>query len=196
MKKTVLFVPGFQEDINSRNYAKTLSAIKDSGYKVEFININWSRTTVEQWVHELDQVYEKYDPSDTILAGFSFGAVTAFIAATKRSPLALWLFSLSPFFSEDIVSDTFRKSWLKSIGHRRTDSFRKLRFSTLVKSVPTNTIFFYGETELKSWSDIHYRHKIVDKVPNVKETFIPNAKHDVSSDVYIEAIKKELSSRS
>ncbi len=192
--KTVLFVPGYQEDVGSRDYSKTIRVIEDAGYNVIFVEINWVRTTIDHWVDELDKVYKNYDASNTILAGFSYGAMTAFMTASKRNPYALWLFSLSPYFAEDIASKTFKESWLKSIGHRRTDSFKKLRFAELVETIHSQTIHFYGDVELKTWPDVTYRHKLIEKLPNMSEVFIPDAKHDVASEVYCEAIKKAIDS--
>jgi len=37
--KTVLFVPGFQEDESSRDYQSTITAIQKKGYKVVFVPI-------------------------------------------------------------------------------------------------------------------------------------------------------------
>jgi predicted alpha/beta hydrolase family esterase len=84
--KTVLFVPGFREDINSRDYKSTLTAIESNGYQVKFIPINWTRTTIEDWTKELDKEYTKHEPAKTILAGFSYGSITAFMAAVNRNP--------------------------------------------------------------------------------------------------------------
>lgn len=186
--KTVLFIPGFQEDITSRDYRKTIRTIERAGYRVKFVPINWFRTTIEQWVEELNAVYDQHDPADVILAGFSYGAMTAFMAATKRSPAAVWCFSLSPFFSEDLSQVGYFASWLKAIGHRRRESFMKLEFSHLIKTISSNMLFFYGELELKHWTDITYRHSVVKKVARADEIFIPHAKHDVTSDHYIDAI--------
>lgn len=190
--KTVLFIPGFQENIYSRDYPKTIKAIEKAGYKVKFVDINWKRTTIKHWVEEFDAVYKNYDPKDTILAGFSYGAMTAFMAATKRSPVELWLFSLSPYFIEDMTQETFKKAWLNYIGHRRTDDFKTLSYVSLIKSISSRVKFFYGDVELKSWSDIGYRNAIADKSPNMETILIPGAKHDVASDVYIDAIIKSI----
>lgn len=35
--KTVLFVPGLKEDMESRDYALTIDAIESKGYKVKFV---------------------------------------------------------------------------------------------------------------------------------------------------------------
>ena len=190
--KTVLFIPGFQEDLTSRDYAKTIHVIERAGYDVKFVPINWFRTTIEQWVDELNAVYDQYEPADVILAGFSYGAMTAFMAATKRSPAAVWCFSMSPFFREDLTQLGYFTSWLKAIGRHRQESFMKLEFARLVKLISSDMLFFYGETELKHWTDITYRHSVVAKIPRAQEIFIPHAKHDVTGDPYIEAIASTI----
>jgi len=70
--------------MESRDYASIIRAIKAQGYKVKFVPINWKRTTINQWADELEAVYNKCDPKQTIIAGFSFGAMTAFVVATKQ----------------------------------------------------------------------------------------------------------------
>ena len=190
--KTVLFVPGFQENSTSRDYAKTIKIIEDCGYKVEFIQVQWLRTTIENWKNEFNKIYESYNPEDVILAGFSFGAVTVFMSAIERSPSGLWLFSLSPYFGEDMKSDSFNQSWLAHLGHRRVEAFKKLNFTSLVKRISSKTIFFYGDLELKKWPDIEYRNKAIAQLPNTSVVIAVGAKHDVSSDAYVAAIKKAI----
>jgi len=189
--KTVLFVPGYQEDLKSRDYSATITAIKDHGYKVKFVPIKWSRTTIDDWVRELDEVYAKYDPQQTILAGFSFGAMTAFMSATKRNPAELWLFSLSPYFAEDLKSQNMNQAWLKRVGHRRVTAFSKLDFKNLAKSVTCKTLLFTGQLEINKWPVIGERsaaaHKLLQK--NTL-TIVKEAGHDVADKHYIAAIEK------
>lgn len=190
--KTVLFIPGFQEDMKSRNYAATIKAIENAGYKVKFVDINWRRTTINHWVDEFNAVYKDFSPETTILAGFSYGAMTAFIAATSRNPTELWMFSLSPYFAEDIADPTFKQSWLRGIGRRRVDTFKALSYKKLVKQINSKIKYFYGEIELTTFPDISYRHKISNANPHMQTIFIPNAKHDVASQVYIDAIEHSI----
>ena len=117
--KTVLFVLGFPDDINALNYRAMMRAIEMKGYKVKFVPIRWKRTAVDDWVRELEQVYAKCDPADTVLAGFSFGAVTALVAAAHRVPAQLWLFSLSAVFADDRALTKPDKDTLRIVGIRR-----------------------------------------------------------------------------
>jgi len=190
--KTVLFIPGFQEDLNDRDYASMITAIKKRGYKVEFITLNWLRTTIEQWVPEFEAIYAKYDPAQTILAGFSFGAVTAFMAAVHRNPAELWLFSLSPYFTEDLASREMKPAWLKEIGHRRVTAFDELSFKTLTPTISSKMLFFYGTEELKRWPNIDYRTKLVRTLKNAKIIMAEGAGHDVGDPHYIDAIIKAI----
>lgn len=100
--KTVLLLPGFRESIDYRDYKSVIKAIETKGYKVRFIPINWNKTLLRDWTRELEAVYSTLDAKTTILAGFSYGSMTAFMAATKRNPSELWLFSFSPYFSDDM----------------------------------------------------------------------------------------------
>jgi len=187
--RTVLFVPGFQEDLKSRDYKATINAIKKKGYKVEFISINWLRTTIEGWVTELDKAYEQYDPKNTILAGFSYGAMTAFMSATKRNPFELWLFSLSPYFAEDFKSKNMKQTWLKGIGHRRVTAFAKLNFTELSKKVKCKTLLFAGQLEIDKWPIMGERANKADKLMQKSTlTIVQNAGHDVTNKDYIQEI--------
>ncbi len=191
--KTVLFVPGFPESLHSRDYKATISAIQKKGYQVEFIPINWTRTTIEDWVKELDLIYKSYDPKDIILAGFSYGAMTAFMSATKKNPFELWLFSLSPYFAEDLTSKNMKQAWLKAIGHRRVTAFSKLNFTKLSKTIECKTLLFAGQLEIDKWPVIGERVNSADKLlANVKLEIVQNAGHDVTNKYYITAISKVI----
>lgn len=188
-QKTVLFVPGFQEDIDSRDYRATIEAIENKGYRVVFVPMQWSRTTIEDWVKELDEIYETHDPSNTILAGFSYGSMTAFMSATKRNPSELWLFSLSPYFAEDLKSKRMPETWLKNMGHRRVTTFGKLNFEKLASSISCNVLLFAGQLEMNAWPILADRVTIASKLlQNVTFTIVPNVGHDVADPRYIAAI--------
>ena len=191
--KTVLFVPGFQESLtNWRDYPATIKAIEAKGYTVIFVAINWSRTTITNWVEELEKEYAKYDPATTILAGFSFGAMTAFMAAAKRNPSELWLFSLSPYFHEEIHLPSMKKSWLTQIGHRRVSAFDEMVFADLLKKINAKILFFYGDQELPKWPDISHRDEPIKQLRNAKVIIIRSAGHDVTDQHYIKAIQDSM----
>jgi pimeloyl-ACP methyl ester carboxylesterase len=185
--KTVLFIPGYYENIDSRDYKAVLKAIESKGYVTKFVPINWVRTTIDDWVNEFETVYTKYDPKNTILAGFSFGAMIALCAASKINPIELWLFSLSPYFYEDLPMQ--KKSHLAYIGHRRVSAFNKLIFSKSAKSIKCKTLLFIGEIERAKFSDLFNRVKEANKqIKDSNLLTVENAGHDVSNKNYIDSI--------
>ncbi len=189
--KTVLFIPGFQEDINTRDYKSTLKAIASKGYKVKFVPIRWARTTIKDWVMELDKEYKKHDPTQTILAGFSYGSMTAFMSAVKENPSELWLFSFSPYFSDDMPH--MKKSWLNNIGHRRADAFRQLDFNELAKSIKCKTLIVVGEAEAVKYPLIGNRALVASQtIVNNTLVTAPQSGHDVTDENYIKTIENAI----
>ena len=187
--KRVLFVPGFQEDLHFRDYTSVITAIEKKGYVVTLVPINWKRTTIDDWSKELDTIYSGYEPSETILAGFSYGAMTALVCTAKRNPSELWLFSLSPYFAEDVKSKNMKATWLKHIGKRRTAAFSKLVFKDLAKNIPCKTLLFYGQAEIDMFPVMKERSIDAHKSLRNNELMIINdTRHDVSDKRYIDMI--------
>jgi pimeloyl-ACP methyl ester carboxylesterase len=191
--KTVLFVPGFPHDLHTLDYQETLDAIRNCGYNVRFVPIHWARTVVGDWVHELEKVYDGYDPSDTILAGFSFGAVTALVAAAKRLPAETWLFSLSPTLADDRELTQPDKNTLRTVGRRRLRAFAKLDYQATTRNVTCKTLIFYGEREGKRYPELKRRCEITaTRLANAKLIIVPGAGHDVAHAEYIATIEKNI----
>jgi pimeloyl-ACP methyl ester carboxylesterase len=185
--KTVLFVPGYKESLKSRHYDALLQAIKKRGYIVKFIPINWTRTVIDDWANELKQEYIKHDPAKTILAGFSFGAMTAFVAAAECNPSELWLCSLSPYFAEDL--NRLSKSWLTFVGKRRVQAFSTLRFSKKAKLIRCRTFIFVGDLEAIKYPLLLTRAKLAHKaIRQSKLIDVPDCGHDVTHPKYIASI--------
>jgi len=191
--KTVLFVPGYQEDLNSRDYDATIKAIESKGYKIKFVPITWKRTTIDNWLEELETEYSKHDPKNTILAGFSFGAMTAFVAASRKNPSELWLCSLSSYFNEDNASPSQKKSWLTNLGHRRVSAFDALNFKELSSKIHCKTLLFYGQRELDKWPVMNERAIGAQKLlKNNLYLPVPDVGHDVADEKYILKIRQSI----
>lgn len=188
--KTVLFVPGFDETISTRRYGNVLAAIEAMGYTANFVPLHWKRTTIDDWVKEFDAVYASYDPAQTVLSGFSYGAMTAFVAAAHRLPFALWLFSLSSYFAEDIVA--LKREWLlRDIGKRRTESFSHLSFAELAPLVICPTYIFVGEKEAEKYPLLAARCAEAARVLKYGTLIrVPECGHDVTHPNYIAAIRR------
>lgn len=191
--KTVLFVPGFQEDVQTRDYRLAIKAIESKGYKVKPVPINWKRTTIVDWQAELEKEYSKCKPEETILAGFSFGAMTVFVAATKRNPSELWLFSLSPYFAEDHESKSMKQIWLKQLGKHRVEDFAKLKFKKLSRLIKCKTLLFAGDKEIKKYIVIGERLEDAGrKLARNKRIIVAGVGHDVSHPGYVKSIMENI----
>lgn len=189
--KTVLFVPGGMEYYNTRNYAKVLSTIRKKGYRAVFVPINWKRTVLSGQVEQLNLIYEKYDPKNTILAGFSWGAMTALVAASMRPPKELWLFSLSPHFKEDV--ETMPKWVHKLFGKHRLKVFRETSFNVLAKKISSKTLVLMGEAEAKKYPQLDKRDKdAIKRIKNSRLVIVPKAPHDVTHKNYLDEIAKNI----
>lgn len=189
----VLFAPGFKDHFKSLDYESLFQALKSKGYKPEFIKINWNRTTIDDWANQLNQEYLKHNPKEAILAGFSFGAMTALAVAAQINPKQLWLFSPSPYFSEDLKSTFMHQSWLKEIGKHRVEAFQKLNFANLAKQINCPTLIFYGEKELTNWPIIQNRANVAKKLIKNNQFFVvTRADHDVTDKRYIQKIKEVI----
>jgi pimeloyl-ACP methyl ester carboxylesterase len=189
--KTVLFVPGFQEDMKTRDYGAVIQAIESKGYQVKFISIQWKRTTITNWVGELEAIYNEYDAKDVVLAGFSYGSMTAFMAAAKRNPVKLWLFSFSPYFSDDIPE--LEKSWLRNIGHRRAEAFQQLHFKKLAAQIACPVLIVLGEVEATKYPLLKRRSVIAhEEFSNSRLIEAHGSDHDVGDPSYVETIRSEI----
>lgn len=119
--------------------------------------------------------------------------MTCLVAATQRNPSELWLFSLSPYFAEDIRSKNMNQSWLNNIGYRRVTVFNKLNFKDLADKINCKTLLFSGEIELSKWSVLQERVVLARTLlKNNIQTIVPSAGHDVSEPHDIKAIFKVI----
>jgi hypothetical protein len=140
MATNVLFVPSFQNHTTPENsYSHLYNELAQRGYNTVPVFAN-ARGLPADWVTQLYQVYDRFDPSQTILAGHWDGAFTAFLIATLRNPFALWLFSLPPFFQEDTPS---LSGHLKNaIGPQLLEIFQNIPFSNNASLIKCRTLVF------------------------------------------------------
>jgi hypothetical protein len=189
--KTVLLVPGNKQGMHTHPYQNTVEAIEKAGYKVKFIPVNWKYTTINDWVAQLEEEYLKLDPKNTILAGFSFGSMTVFMEASKRPPAELWLFSLSPYFAEDLP--LLKNTWKDGIGKKRIKVFSDMRFNELVTKISSKTLIFVGDKELERYPDLAYRSEDAHtKIRNSKYIVAEDVGHEVTHPNYMKAIAENI----
>jgi esterase/lipase len=192
--KTVLLVPGNKQGMETHPYQNLVKGIEGAGYKVIFIPMRWRHTTQKDWLIQLEEEYDKLDPRNTVLAGFSFGSITVFIEAAKRPPSELWLFSLSPYFAEDLP--LLKNRWKEGIGKKRLKYFTNLSFNELVKNISSKTLLFAGDQEMKKYPDLAYRFEDAHtKIPDSKLIVAEGVGHDVTHPNYIKTIVEAIKLR-
>lgn len=162
---------------------------KQFGYEPHFVTIDWRYKTINDWVEQVKSKISKRELENSLLSGFSWGAMTSLVLASEYiNPKRLLLFSLSPYFAEDIPS--LKTWWLKRTGKRRTENFRRLSMVSLSVKIKCPTTIFVGSKEGK---ELNYRvNEAHKRIKNSKLILMNGVKHDVANPKYIEAIKKEL----
>lgn len=189
MPKTVLFIPGFQEDLSSRDYTAVLECFSKAGYIPQFVAVHWKYRTITEWSREVADIYAQYNPSTTVLAGFSFGAIIALRVAATRPPTELWLFSISPYFAEDLPHA--KTAWLREIGQRRVRAFSQITSKLLASKIPCKTLIFLGEKEAKKHPQLKRRsEELRDSLAQSHLIAVPHTGHTVESKEYLNAIKE------
>jgi pimeloyl-ACP methyl ester carboxylesterase len=188
--KRVLFVPGFQENRQSRNYDLILEAFSRSGYKPQFVDINWYRTTQDDWVRQLN-IARSQCGFDAAIAGFSFGAVTALLSAADRAPAELWLFSLSTLFAEDAA--TWTKTDRKIIGKRRLTLASQISFNALARQITCPTYVFVGSREIEQWPEMGRRYEqVVAQCRFSQGSIVRNVGHAIEDRRYVDTVEQQL----
>ena|ERR1017187_1919598 len=181
-------IPGSGEDLKSRNYGLILDIYRQHGYEPEFLPITWKYRTISQWVEEIEHKLSKSDIQDSLLSGFSFGAMIALAVAAKTSPKTLLLFSLSPYFKEDMPLPHSHAVWT---GKRRVADFQKLSFDQLAQQIHCPTTFFLGSIEKEKYGDKR-SSEARGKINGSKLVIATGAGHDITHPGYQAAIKRAL----
>jgi pimeloyl-ACP methyl ester carboxylesterase len=183
-------IPGWGEDLKDRDYSAVLDVYKHAGYDPEFVPINWNYRTLEDWVEEVKTKLSKHDVKNSLLSGFSFGAVTALsVAATYQNPKKLFLFSLSSYYS----GDNPKPSWLRGIGKKRAASFKAINFMDLAGQVKCPTSIFCGSEE--GVEMLHRAGQANKIIPKSKLYIVERTGHDVAKPEYVKAIDSALRSK-
>jgi pimeloyl-ACP methyl ester carboxylesterase len=149
---------------------------------------------MNDWVPEAEAQIKGADASQTLLIGFSYGAMISSVLATRHPFGRVFLCSLSPYFAEDIPRA--KKSWLTMVGHRRVSVFERLPFASIVKDYKAKqTTVFAGEVEMakRKFPMLGERGRAAGaQLPHTHFVAVPGAGHDISHANYRAAIKSYL----
>jgi len=157
--KKLYIIPGWEETIEDKKYQKVISMAREKGFEVTGKNVNWKQNLSEQiFLAE----------EESVIFGFSLGAVLARLIAQKYSCKHLILASMTPLssFSEDIKT---RKALCELVGDSFVDSVDR----NLEKShkAERQTVI-YGDQENEE-----------------ADVLVPNTDHEIN-DAYIKEIGK------
>jgi alpha/beta superfamily hydrolase len=100
MNKAVFIIPGFGQTTSQKSYQKITEIIKKEGFSPILVNIKWNNSLTDSTKYFL-KIYKKIHSKKKYILGFSYGAMIAFIAASKVRTSGLILCSLSPYFREN-----------------------------------------------------------------------------------------------
>ena len=183
-------IPGNGEDLKSRDYGAVLKLYKDLGYEPEFVPIEWKYKTIDDWVQQVLKKLSKRDIQNSVLSGFSFGSSIALAVAADTNPKQLLLFSLSPYFKEDMP---FPDEYLKWHGKRRVENFRNFSMNSLAAKIACPTKIFIGRKEIDRYAEMDERSSQAhQRIKGSQLIVIDDVGHDVGDPKYVEAIRKEL----
>src|SRR5688572_27819883 len=101
-RKTIFIIPGYRHGPTNKAYQSLAQILKSEGYEPIVVAIPWKKSTISENTQHFLKTYNKTKAGKKYVMGFSYGAMIAFIAATKVDVEGLILCSLSPFFSEDV----------------------------------------------------------------------------------------------
>lgn len=196
--KTAIVIPGFREQVQSGplswRYQPLLNDLKEAGYTVKIIVPPWQRRTIFEWLDEIDTRMKGIDARQTVVIGFSFGAmIAAGLAARHRFKKAI-LCSLSPYWAEDIPNA--KPWWLKTVGTRRVGAFKKYSFKDITKNYKaSSTLVLLGSREAKNRKApiMFQRSQAAGRqLPNTRFELVPSAGHNIAQPNYRQRIKREL----
>lgn len=190
MQKVLYIIPGYTESRNDEPYQRIATVCKGKGYTVHIVSITWKYRTMSDYILEArSQICGEY--SSVSILGFSFGAFIAAALATKSTVQALYLCSLSPYFSE--ILPMIPAKWTKALGVKRTKDFQKFSLIKIAEQTSANVHFFQGEKEISAWPSMIECAKIAQaNYTNYMYHVVQNSGHDIRTEAYQLAIKNVI----
>lgn len=187
----VLYIPGKGTSRANYPYDKILRKIQRRGHNTQFCHMNWPRSAVVgDWLDQARPAYAQCDPSQTIVVGFSIGAMLAFLLAAQQPPAGLVLCSVSPYFAEDLSLVPMR--WIRQLTPERHASFKKLYFDDVAPAITCPTRLVIGGRE-PDWAQ-QRTQKASAALPGGDIFAAKNAGHTPAMWSYIQALNAAFDS--
>lgn len=188
-KKSIFIIPGYRHVPTQKAYQAIAAMLNQEGYDPILVTIPWNKTTISENTEHFLRSYRKIRTKKKYILGFSFGAMIAFLAATKVAVEGVILCSLSPYFQEDLLK--VKKRSLSPIQADRRQDFLQLHSETLAKQLKVEKILMvYGSKESRSlikrvkktYADIESKQKMLIPVKHVD--------HAIGDNRYLQTIQQ------
>lgn len=186
-KKTIFIIPGYRHIPTQKAYQSLSEILRTEGYNPILVTIPWKAATISANTQYFLKTYKKLQTGKNYILGFSFGAMIAFLAATKIRVDGLILCSLSPYFKEDLPKKKFK---LRSpIQAERYEDFSNLHFASLAKKIKAKRIhLLYGSKEarvlIKRVTDAYEQIELEEK--HIQR--VESADHNIGDKRYLQTI--------
>ncbi len=138
MKTKIYIIPGLGESCDLLRYKNLARSLENKGYKVIPINPDWYRPLSDN-VFPIEE--------DSIIVGFSFGAILAYLIARKYPCKKVIFASISPiheFSFESLVKD-YMEHMSEDLAIEITKDIKNIKVS--LKSLKVSHITLMGELE-------------------------------------------------
>lgn len=133
MNKKIYIIPGWQETTRRKCYRELAKIAESKKYEVVFKNVDWTKNFSEQ-IFDVEK--------NSVIFGFSLGAVLAFLVAQKYDCKKLILASATPHYS--FSDKKIKKALVDLIGKKIVDDvIKNLKTKTKAEKVVT----IYGDKE-------------------------------------------------
>lgn len=193
--KLTFIIPGFRQKTTSKAYKNVAKVLKKAGHTPIAIKIPWNQSTISENTAYFLKEYKRklllkkktVKREKRYILGFSFGAMIAFIAATKVRVDGLILCSLSPYFKEDLPKTKQRGS--SALETSRYQDFSKHSSNSLTKQIKTKKILMlYGTKE--STKLIKRVTKAYKQISSTQKKLVPITKteHNIGTPKYLRTI--------
>jgi len=187
--KTMFIIPGFKESVTDSSYKNLKKFFESKNYQVKLVPISWDYKTMSDYIQQFEDFYDKNKSESNHVLGFSYGAVIAFSSAEELGIKKLYLCSLSPDFSEDVMG---MQDWIKKyIGVRRLKDCLTRSGREIAKTLTVPTVIFYGQKEATEFPQMLKRTLETQKLAKkVRVIEVKGAPHDISHPAYRDAIEE------
>lgn len=148
-KKVIFIIPGFRQSPTNTAYKKLAKILKNEGHYPVLVKIPWKGSTISSSSEYFLKIFNKIEADKKYILGFSYGAMIAFLTATKVRTSGLILCSLSPYFKEDI--SRIKNRGASSLMRERYEDFSRLHCEKLAKKIKTKqVVMLYGTLESRN----------------------------------------------